>query len=98
MNFADAGACHVALSVCACRPRKLDTLHQQPIAVAVEITRKITGSGNGRCVMKVSTRVFARAAGFTVALTLGGCADSDFWTTDPAAWLTASKAQPEPTT
>ena len=48
--------------------------------------------------MKISTRVFATAAGFTVALALGGCADSDFWTTDPAAWLTTSQAQPEPTT
>jgi hypothetical protein len=46
--------------------------------------------------MKISTRVFAMAAGLTVALALGGCAETDYWTTDAVAWLTPSKAQPGP--
>jgi hypothetical protein len=54
--------------------------------------------GNGRCVMTISSGVFATAAGLTVALALGGCAETDFWTTDPVAWLTTSQAQPGPTT
>jgi len=46
---------------------------------------------------EIQPRVFATVAGLTVALALGGCAEADFWTTDPVSWLRTSQAQPAPT-
>jgi hypothetical protein len=46
----------------------------------------------------MNTRVFATATGLSLALALGGCAETDFWTANPVGWLTTSQADPGPTT
>jgi hypothetical protein len=49
-------------------------------------------------VMRKGAKILAAAAGLSVTFALGGCADSNFWTTDPLSWWTSSQDQPAPPT